>query len=220
MIEYDQIKTKLAGYAEPLKEIRASLDVEGKEKRIEELHRLMEEPGFWDEPERSTKQMQELKSLESDVEKINLMDEKKEDIETLLELGYEENTLDLLEEIQSTLEEFENLLDALRLKTLLAEEYDCNVAFRKIANIAVVGRNEPVVVYNPMAQDDYESKKAVYADFDEAYKLFVAGKFAEAKVLFDQNTEDPVSEKYSEKCKMFLEIPPEKWKGFLQATQK
>ncbi len=124
MIEYDQIKTKLAGYAEPLKEIRASLDVDGKEKRIEELHRLMEEPGFWDEPERSTKQMQELKSLESDVEKINLMDEKRDDIETLLEMGYEENSLDLLEEIQTTLEEFENLLDALRLKTLLSEEYD------------------------------------------------------------------------------------------------
>lgn len=130
------------------------------------------------------------------------------------------DTVNLASRLEGINKQFGTYTMCSKQTKLLAEEYGCNVAFRKIANIAVVGRNEPVVVYNPMAQDDYEIKKAVYADFDEAYKLFVAGKFAEAKVLFDQNTEDPVSEKYSEKCKMFLEIPPEKWKGFLQATQK
>ena len=124
MVEYDQIKSRLSGYEQPLKEVEASLDLEGKKKRIEELSRLMEEPGFWDDAEASAKKMQEMRSLESDVNTIKECQDKKEEIEILLEMGYEENTLDLLPEIQETFEDFEKKYEALRLKTLLSEEYD------------------------------------------------------------------------------------------------
>lgn len=124
MVEYDQIKTKLATYEEPLKEVEGALDVEGKSRRIQELQRLMEEPGFWDDSQGSALKMQEVKNLESDVNTIKACGEKKEEIEILLEMGYEENNLDLLPEIEETFAEFEKMYESLRLKTLLSGEYD------------------------------------------------------------------------------------------------
>ena len=53
MVELDQFKAILNSYAKPLVEVRDSLDLANKEKRIEELERKMEEPDFWDNPERS-----------------------------------------------------------------------------------------------------------------------------------------------------------------------
>ncbi|MCQ2536575.1 MAG: peptide chain release factor 2 [Lachnospiraceae bacterium] len=124
MVEYDQIKTKLATYEEPLKEVEGALDVEGKSRRIQELQRLMEEPGFWDDAQGSALKMQEVKNLENDVNTIKACGEKKEEIEILLEMGYEENNLDLLPEIEETFAEFEKMYESLRLKTLLSGEYD------------------------------------------------------------------------------------------------
>ena len=43
MIELDQMKQKLLTYEEPLAEVKASLDLESKKKRIEELDLLIED---------------------------------------------------------------------------------------------------------------------------------------------------------------------------------
>ena len=47
MIELDEFKAKLKTYEQPLEEMRSSLDLENKERRIEELERTMAEPSFW-----------------------------------------------------------------------------------------------------------------------------------------------------------------------------
>ena len=47
-----------------------------------------------------------------------------EEIETLIELGDEENDPSLVPEVQSTMDEFVQKYDAIRLKTLLSGEYD------------------------------------------------------------------------------------------------
>ena len=63
MIELDQMKQKLMSYEGPLSEVKASLDLDSKQKRIEELEMEMEAPGFWDDPDYSNKRMKELKNL-------------------------------------------------------------------------------------------------------------------------------------------------------------
>ena len=52
------------------------------------------------------------------------MSEQFEDLETLLEMGYEENDATLIPEIQDALEEFEETFEHIRIKTLLSGEYD------------------------------------------------------------------------------------------------
>ena len=63
MVELDGFKTRVNGYAQPLEEVRESLDLENKEQRVEELEREMEAPGLWDNAERSKKMMKELSTL-------------------------------------------------------------------------------------------------------------------------------------------------------------
>ncbi len=91
----------------------------------------MEAPGFWDDPDRSNKQMKELKNLKDTVEQYNKLSTQYEDILTLIELGYEENDQEMVQEIRGELDEFINELEALRIGTLLSGEYDkCNAILK------------------------------------------------------------------------------------------
>lgn len=88
----------------------------------------MEEPDFWDDPEASQESMKTLKSLKDDIETFGLLQEQYEEIETLLEMAYEENDASLIPEIEETLDSFISTLENIRIRTLLAGEYDKNDA--------------------------------------------------------------------------------------------
>ena len=91
----------------------------------------MEAPGFWDDPERSNKQMKELKALKGTVEQGNALKTKYEDIETLIEMGYEEEDADMVSEIREELDSFIEEFETLRISTLLSDEYDkCNAILK------------------------------------------------------------------------------------------
>lgn len=92
----------------------------------------MEAPGFWDEPERSNKQMKELKNLKDTVETCNALSTQYEDILTLIQMGYEENDAELVPEIREELDSFIKEFDTIRINTLLSGEYDKNNAILKL----------------------------------------------------------------------------------------
>ena len=98
------------------------------EEIVEELEKEMEAPGFWDDVEGSQKKMKELKSLKDDVAVYAGLEEKFEDIETLIEMGEEENDPDLVPEVEEAMTEFEEAFEKIRIKTLLSERYDKNNA--------------------------------------------------------------------------------------------
>ena len=131
MVELDQFKYTLSTYDETLKEVRDSLDLENKERRITELDKSMEEPGFWDDPERSTKTVREAKNLKDTVDGYKHLEQQYEDIQVMIEMGYEENDPAMIPEIQEMLDEFVKELEELRTKTLLSGEYDgCNAILK------------------------------------------------------------------------------------------
>lgn len=84
----------------------------------------MEEPGFWNDQEKSQQSMKELKGLKEVVEGFAKLTGAYEDIETLLAMGYEEQDESLVPEIEQELNEFIEEFEALRIRTLLSEEYD------------------------------------------------------------------------------------------------
>ena len=131
MVELDQFKYTLSTYDETLKEVKDSLDLENKERRITELDKSMEEPGFWDDPERSTKTVREAKNLKDTVDGYKHLEQQYEDIQVMIERGYEENDPAMIPEIQEMLDEFVKELEELRTKTLLSGEYDgCNAILK------------------------------------------------------------------------------------------
>lgn len=84
----------------------------------------MEAPNFWDDPDKSQMLMKELKGLKDDMEVYQNLVSVKEDIETLIEMGYEENDASVIPDIEELMGTFKNDFEAIRVKTLLSGEYD------------------------------------------------------------------------------------------------
>lgn len=92
---------------------------------------------------------------------------------------------------------------------------------RELARVAVVGRNEPVTVYEPMFPEEFKTKKAYLEKFSEGLNLFYQEKFSEAKIIFTENSEnDPPSAFYARKCQSLLESGEGAPKGVWVMTSK
>ncbi|MBE5949726.1 MAG: peptide chain release factor 2 [Lachnospiraceae bacterium] len=124
MVELDQAKFTLNTYRTPLAEVRDSLDLEHKSRRIAELERTMEEPDFWNDAQASQEAMKELKALKDVVDGYKRLESQFEDIEVLIEMGYEENDETIATEVQEELDKFIEEFEELRIGTLLSGEYD------------------------------------------------------------------------------------------------
>ncbi|WP_281532316.1 peptide chain release factor 2 [Anaerocolumna aminovalerica] len=124
MVELDQLKYTLNSYERPLKEVGDSLDLVNKQERVTMLEHIMEEPNFWDSADKAQGYVKELKNLKDIIDGYCFLKGQYEDIETLIEMGYEENDESLIPEIEETLKKFIENLEELRLNTLLSDEYD------------------------------------------------------------------------------------------------
>jgi len=92
----------------------------------------MEEPSFWDDPKEAAKTTSLLKNLQSEVDAFNKLKSDKDDIEALIEMGYEDEDAAMVNDIKTALDEFVTSFDELRIKTLLSGEYDSNNAILKL----------------------------------------------------------------------------------------
>ncbi len=92
----------------------------------------MEAPGFWNEPERSNKLMKQLKDLKNSVETVQHLEGQYEDIETLIQMGYEEEDDSMIEDIRNELDSFIIEFEEIRISTLLSGEYDKCSAILKL----------------------------------------------------------------------------------------
>lgn len=84
----------------------------------------MEAPGFWDNAEASGIAMKELKNLKDDIDVYKKLETQAEEIQILIEMGYEENDESIIPDIQESLDEFIKEYDRMKIKTLLSGEYD------------------------------------------------------------------------------------------------
>ena len=124
MVELDNYKVELNSYEQPLAEVIDSLNLGEKRYRIEELEKNMEAPDFWDDSEKASQSMKEVKDLKDIVGRADGLKQKYEDIMTLIEMAYEEEDEELAAEIAQELKEFTSEFDDLRITTMLTGEYD------------------------------------------------------------------------------------------------
>ncbi len=88
----------------------------------------MEAPDFWTDAQVSTAKMKEQKSMKDDVSVIDKLEDLYKEIEDYIELGNEEEDQEIVDTVALLIEEFENDLESLRMKTLLSGEYDSDSA--------------------------------------------------------------------------------------------
>ncbi|GMO50910.1 MAG: adenylate/guanylate cyclase domain-containing protein [Treponemataceae bacterium] len=91
---------------------------------------------------------------------------------------------------------------------------------RKLAQVAVVGKTEPVTVWEPLTKAVFERSTEIIKRFSFARDTFYAGDFAKALELFDAlKDKDKPAGFYAEQCRYYME-KPELWKGYWQALSK
>ena len=84
----------------------------------------MEDQHFWDDADNSAKIIRQVKSLKSIIEEYEKLETLYEDVETLIELGYEEEDQDIVAEVKDSFEQLDKQLDEMTVRTLLSDEYD------------------------------------------------------------------------------------------------
>ncbi len=92
----------------------------------------MEAPNFWDDADAANLKMKTLKNMKDTVELYSSLETQYDDIETLIEMGYEEADESLIPEVREELDAFVNTLEDLRISTLLTGEFDKNNAILKL----------------------------------------------------------------------------------------
>jgi adenylate cyclase len=93
---------------------------------------------------------------------------------------------------------------------------------RELSRVAVVGRREPVTVFEPMLPEQYASRREALEVFHRGLQEFYAGRFAEAARTFGGIAAvDPPAAAYAEKCgQLAAEPPPGPWNGVWVMTEK
>ena len=128
IIQLEEGKIRLRQILKELEELAQALKITETDARIEELEALTVEPGFWNDPQTSTKTLQEIKQLKSKVEAYSALVSRTEDAYALAEMAIEENDETCTDEVVSELAAIEAEAEKQRLSALLTGEYDSNNA--------------------------------------------------------------------------------------------
>ncbi len=91
---------------------------------IEKYDYQMQEPGFWDDVDKSQEIMKTVKSLKDTVEAFEALETEFEDIDTMIQMAEEEEDDSLIPEIEEMIQHFASDFDGLRIRTLLSGEFD------------------------------------------------------------------------------------------------
>lgn len=92
---------------------------------------------------------------------------------------------------------------------------------RELSRIAVKGREEALVVYEPMTAAQYEARRPTLEVFDRGLHLFYEGRFSEAIRVFEGiAADDPPAAAYIEQCRKLEKEHAGPWTGVWKMTEK
>jgi adenylate cyclase len=92
---------------------------------------------------------------------------------------------------------------------------------RELSRVAVVGRAQPVTVYEPLLPEEYRERGELLAVFAEGLRAYYAGAFDRAARLFERTAgSDPPAASYLERCRELMKRPPGSWDGVWVMTSK
>lgn len=96
--------------------------------RIKHYETMMEDENFWNNQENAQEVLKQLKTYKDKVEILKSLENRYDDLLTIIELGIEENDEDMVAEAEEMKQEFEEEYERIRVQTLLSGEYDRNNA--------------------------------------------------------------------------------------------
>ncbi|WP_169982913.1 MULTISPECIES: peptide chain release factor 2 [unclassified Microbispora] len=111
-----------------LKSIQDVLDLDALRKQIAELEEQAAAPDLWNDPEQAQRVTSRLSHLQAEVNRVDGLGRRLEDLPILFELAAEEGDEDALAEADKELAALRSEVGALEVRTLLSGEYDAREA--------------------------------------------------------------------------------------------
>jgi peptide chain release factor 2 len=104
--------------------VRGVTDLDALRTQIAELEQQSGAPDLWDDPEHAQQVTSKLSRANSELERVETMDSRVDDLEVLVEMAQEEDDADTLAEADKELTGLQKAVSELEVRTLLAGEYD------------------------------------------------------------------------------------------------
>ncbi|WP_327585344.1 peptide chain release factor 2 [Nonomuraea sp. NBC_00507] len=116
---------ELAGTVRSIQDV---LDLDALRKQIAELEQQVAAPDLWDDPEQAQKVTSKLSHLQGELNRVEGVARRLDDLTVLYELAAEESDDDTRAEADKELESLKSDIGALEVRTLLSGEYDAREA--------------------------------------------------------------------------------------------
>ena len=107
-----------------MQSVRQVTDIDAVKAQIADLEQQSAAPDLWDDPEAAQKVTSALSRANAEVERIETMDSRIDDLEVLVEMAAEENDADTLAEAERELDSVKKAVGELEVRTLLNGEWD------------------------------------------------------------------------------------------------
>ena len=128
IVALEEAKRRLVALYDVVKELESQLRIGEVKERCAELERETLVQDFWNDAEKSSKKLQEIKQLKDKYESYEALVAKLEDTFTLCEMAIEAGDEDSVEEVVSETEFIETEAERKRIEVLLSGPYDKNNA--------------------------------------------------------------------------------------------
>jgi peptide chain release factor 2 len=114
----------LADVARRVHDAHTYLRIDAARERLTELEQAASDPALWDDPERARKVTSDLSAVRADVDLVDDLDRRLDDVQTLYELGREEGDDSVETEVRGEIDALRSTLDRLELRALFSGEHD------------------------------------------------------------------------------------------------
>ncbi len=128
IVKLEEAKYKLVQIKKDVAELGVALRVEELRGKVKEMEEQTAVEGFWNDQEKSSRLLKAIKDMKSKIERYQSLCNRVEDVETLIEMGIEEDDDSVSDEVESEVAEIEAEEDRQRIEVLLSGEYDANNA--------------------------------------------------------------------------------------------
>ena len=128
IVALDEAKRRLVALEDVLAELKNQLRIDEAKERCADLERETMVQDFWNDAEKSSKKLQEIKQLKDKFESYEALLMKLEDTYTLCEMAIEENDEDSVEEVLTETAFIEEEAEKKRIEVRLSGQYDRNNA--------------------------------------------------------------------------------------------
>ena len=124
IVALDEAKRRLIDLKDQLAELASQLRIDEAKERAADLERETMVADFWNDAEKSSKKLQEIKQLKNKVESYEELLSKLDDAYTLCEMAIEENDESSVEEVLSETDYIAEEAEKKRIEVLLCGQYD------------------------------------------------------------------------------------------------